>query len=257
MRHRIILAFVLGAASMNCSPRIEKVEMVKLHPNCPEVPATTFEKTDVDMQARSLKFGELVTLGEIAVKSDPQIISGVSQGLRDEQWRTAEICAAKERGELKTPEQIAYARQVAMFVGTNPTAAEMMEFYKQFPFPLAQGVNTKGKDDPQIASIRRAIEEGYAVKKSIEQEYRLHRQQNTFQANEGNLLASWNGRTAEWQRKVISTLAPIDTLLVEQFKDAHISDGLVPPNESPKWVSVNKYLRAKIDFLTKYLDKVQ
>ena len=119
---------------------MQPVKTVKIHPNCPEIPATTFEKVGLDAKAGALQFGQLITVGELTVKTDPQIISGISQSVRDDQITDALICAAKERGELKTDEQIFHAWKVARFFArTNPTPADAIEFYKQNPFPATSG----------------------------------------------------------------------------------------------------------------------
>ncbi|MEO7858881.1 MAG: hypothetical protein ABIU05_00315 [Nitrospirales bacterium] len=137
MLKKVIVGFALMAALTHC---VQPVKTVKIHPNCPEIPATTFEKIGLDAKAGALQFGNLVTIGELTVKSNPQIISGISQSVRDDQITDDLICAAKERGELKTYEQIAHAWKVARFFGrTTPTPAEAMEFYKQNPFPATSG----------------------------------------------------------------------------------------------------------------------
>ncbi len=136
MIKEFIVGCVLVAAFTHC---VQPVKTVKIHQNCPEIPATTFEKVGLDAKAGALQFGKLVTVGELTVKSDPQIISGISQSVRDDQVTDALVCAAKERGELKTDEQIDYAWKVARFFRTNPTPVNAMEFYKQFPFPVTSG----------------------------------------------------------------------------------------------------------------------
>lgn len=137
MLKKVIIGCALVAAFTHC---VQPVKTSKIHPNCPEIPATTFEKVGLDATAGALQFGKLVTVGELTVKTDPQIISGISQSVRDDQITDALICAAKERGELKTYEQIAHAWKVARFFArTNPTPAEAMEFFKQNPFPATSG----------------------------------------------------------------------------------------------------------------------
>ena len=137
MLKKVIIGCALVAAFTHC---VQPVKTAKIHPNCPEIPATTFEKVGLDAKAGALEFGKLVTVGELTIKSDPQIISGISQSVRDDQITDALICAAKERGELKTDEQIAHAWKVARFFArTNPIPAEAMEFYKQNPFPVPLG----------------------------------------------------------------------------------------------------------------------
>lgn len=146
MLKKVIIGCALVAAFTHC---VQPVKTSKIHPNCPEIPATTFEKVGLDATAGALQFGKLVTVGELTVKTDPQIISGISQSVRDDQITDALICAAKERGELKTDEQIAHAWKVARFFArTNPTPAEAMEFFKQNPFPA-----TSGKQQSQTSQI--------------------------------------------------------------------------------------------------------
>lgn len=131
MRYGLII-FAIVIASTGCAYEAQKVI---IHPNCPEIPATTFKSAGLDAKAGSLKFGELVTIGEVSLKSDPKILSGISQSVRDDQVTDALICAAKERGELKTEEQVAHAWKVARFHRVNPTASEALEFHRQNPFP--------------------------------------------------------------------------------------------------------------------------
>ena len=149
MLKKFILCCVLLVTFTHC---VQPVKTVKIHPNCPEIPATTFEKVGLDAKAGALQFGKLVTVGELTVKSDPQIISGISQSVRDDQITDALICAARERGELKTDEQIDYAWKVARYFRTNPTPADAMEFYKQFPFPVDSGKHlSQASQSPSIS----------------------------------------------------------------------------------------------------------
>src|SRR5437868_11254984 len=112
MRKQFIIGVVLVASLTHC---VQAVKTVKIHPNCPEIPATTFEKVGLDAKAGALQFGKLVTVGDFTVKADPQIISGISQSVRDDQVTDALVCAARERDELKTGEQIDHAWKVARF----------------------------------------------------------------------------------------------------------------------------------------------
>ncbi|MBX3326724.1 MAG: hypothetical protein U0223_03330 [Nitrospira sp.] len=134
--------------------------MVKITPNCPEIPATTFKAVGLDARAGSLKFGQLVTVGEISIKSDPQIISGISQSVRDDQTTDALICAARDRGELKSEEQIAHAWKVARFYNrTNPTAEDAIKFHKENPFPATPQPRSE-TDLKEMQTIREALSGG-------------------------------------------------------------------------------------------------
>ena len=152
MQKQIIIACVLLASLTNCV----QSKNVKIHPNCPEIPATTFEKVGLDAKAGALQFGKLVTVGEFSVKSDPQIISGISQSVRDDQITGALICAARERGELKTEEQIDHAWSVARFYRLNPTPADAMKFHKEFPFPATPGRSQSSSPPRQITEDQKA-----------------------------------------------------------------------------------------------------
>jgi hypothetical protein len=90
---KAITCCALVAAFTHC---VQPVKTSKIHPNCPEIPATTFEKVGLDATAGGLQFGKLITVGELTVKTDPQIISVISQSVRDDQITDALICAAKE-----------------------------------------------------------------------------------------------------------------------------------------------------------------
>jgi hypothetical protein len=136
MQQHLIFCCAFLLSLTNC---VQSVTNAKIHPNCPEIPATTFEKIGLDAKAGALQFGQLVTVGEFSAKSDPAIISGISQSVRDDQITDALVCAARERGELKSEEQIAHAWKVARFYRLNPTPADAMEFHKQNPFPTAPG----------------------------------------------------------------------------------------------------------------------
>lgn len=151
----IVLLFITAFAS--CT---HEVTTVKIHPNCPEIPATTFKAAGLDARAGSLKFGEVVTIGEISIKSDPQIISGISQSVRDDQTTDALICAAKERGELKSLEQIAHAWKVARFYNkTNPTPDQSIQFHRENPFPVIPR-STSEADLKEIQAISDSISGG-------------------------------------------------------------------------------------------------
>src|SRR5262245_34345117 len=73
---QLIVGCVLSAGLTSC---VQEVKTVRIHPNCPEIPATTFSAVGLDAKAGALQFGKLVTVGEFTVKSDPKIISGISQ----------------------------------------------------------------------------------------------------------------------------------------------------------------------------------
>jgi len=159
MIKKFLVGCVLVTALTHC---VQPVKTVKIHPNCPEIPATTFEKVGLDAKAGALQFGKLVTVGELTVRSDPQIISGISQSVRDDQITDALICAARERGELKTDEQIAHAWKVARFYRTNPTPDKAMEFYKQNPFPVTPGSpdisqHSEGPNSPNIIGDKNSV----------------------------------------------------------------------------------------------------
>lgn len=108
---------------------------VAIDPNCPEIPATTFAAVGMDAKAGALQFGKFVTVGELALKASPQLLSRISQSVRDDQITDALICAARNRGELKTQEQIAHAWTVARFYRTNSTPDLAIQFHKENPFP--------------------------------------------------------------------------------------------------------------------------
>lgn len=134
MRHGLLTILVLAISLTGCA---HEVQMVMIHPNCPEIPATTFKTAGLDAKAGSVKFGQMVT-AETSIKLDPQIISGISQSVRDDQTTDALICASRERGELKTEEQVDHAWKKARFHRTDRTADEVIRFYKENPFPTTQ-----------------------------------------------------------------------------------------------------------------------
>lgn len=251
MRQRWII-FILVVFLAGC---VLEAQMVKIHPNCPEIPATTFKAAGLDAKSGALNFGQVVTVGETSIKADPKIISGISQGVRDDQITDALICAAKERGELSSGEQVNYAWSVARFYNrTNPTADQAIRFHKENPFPATPRSERKG-NNPQIASIRKLIGEGYALKDDIEREYRFHHQQPNYSENEESLLKGWNSKADAWKKTVLSTLQGIDPILVGRFNNVQ-SSPFVLLGESIKWNALNNYLNARIDFLNQYLDKV-
>lgn len=252
MLRLIITGCVLLASLTNC---VQAVKTVKIHPNCPEIPATTFEKVGLDAKAGALQFGKLVTVGEFSVKTDPQIISGISQSVRDDQVTDALVCAARERGELKTSEQIDHAWKVARFYRLNPTADKAIEFHKQNPFPVSSGKHLSDADSQQIAMIRQVVMEGYALKKDIEREYRSQRQQKTFEANEGTLIKDWEKQFGDWKVKARNALHSIDPLLVERFNTVRAGIGSTP-NENSHWDVLDRNFNAKIDFLNRRLDAI-
>jgi hypothetical protein len=238
--HHVLLILVFAVTFAGCA---HEVQMVRIHPKCPEIPATTFKAAGLDATAGSVKFGQLVTLGEISIKSDPQIISGVSQGVRDDQQTRALICDSKERGELKTEEQVAYAWKVARFHRANPNSDEVIRFYRENPFPGTTSSQRKETDTEHAVLIRKLIEEGYALQADIEREYQLHHRQPDYSSNEENLVQGWNGMIHAWINKTVSTLQGIDPILVGRFNNAQISDNMLV-GESVKWNSLNNYLNA-------------
>jgi hypothetical protein len=252
MRHALMI-LVLAVAASGCT---HEVQMVKLHPNCPEIPATTFKAAGLDATAGSLKFGQLVTLGEISIKSDPQILSGISQGVRDDQQSAALICDSKERGELKTNEQVAYAWKAARFHRTNPTADEAIRFYRENPFPHTTTSQLKVADARHAGSIRKLIEEGYALKADTEQEYKFHHRQPDYSGKGATLIISWTSKIQVWKSKSISILQSIDPILVSRFDNVQNQPYIII-GESMRWNALNNYISARIEFLNQCLDKIQ
>ena len=155
MRHGLItLAFAINLTS--CA---HEVQMVKIHPDCPEIPATTFKAAGLDAKAGSLKFGELLTIGEISLQSDPIIISGISQSVRDDQTTDALICASKMRGELKTEDQVDHAWKKARFHREKRTADEVIRFYKENPFPKTPRIDSE-MGSKEMQALRDSITGG-------------------------------------------------------------------------------------------------
>lgn len=155
MIKQVFVGCVLVVGLTNC---MQEVKTGKIHANCPEIPATTFAAVGLDAKAGALKFGELVSVGEFRTKTTPELLSAISQSVRDDQITDALICAAKERGELKNDEQIAHAWKVARFYRTGPTPPEAMEFHKQNPFPATLGKSLKPAPDAgAVAPLNWAI----------------------------------------------------------------------------------------------------
>ena len=252
MRHALMI-FVLVVVTSGCA---HEVQMVKLHRNCPEIPASTFKAAGLDATAGSLKFGQLVTLGEISIKSDPQILSGISQGVRDDQQSGALICDSRERGELKTDEQVAYAWKAARFHRTNPTADEAIRFYRENPFPSLKTSQRKDPNAIHAGLIRKLIEEGYALQADIEQEYRFTHKEPDYPTKEAGLLITWTSKIQAWKNKAVSILQSSDPILVGRFNNIENSPYMTV-GESTRWNALNNYLRARIEFLNQCLDKLQ
>jgi hypothetical protein len=250
MRYGLIV-LIFAVAFAGC---VHEVQMVKIHPDCPEIPATTFKAVGLDAKAGSEIFGKIVT-GETSFKLDPKIISGINQSVRDDQTTDALICASRERGELKTPEQVDHAWKKARFHRTNPTAEEALQFYRENPFPSMTLSQRKETDTQHAAAIRKLIEQGYALQADIEREYRLHHRQPDYSSKEENLVQGWNGMIHAWIHKTVSTLQGIDPILVGRFNNAQIAHNILV-GESVKWNSLNNYLNARIEFLNQYLDKI-
>jgi len=246
-----LFIFVLVVTFSGCAHEVYKV---RIHPNCPEIPATTFKAAGLDAAVGSELFGKLVT-GETSFKLDPKIISGINQSVRDDQTTDALICASRERGELKTPEQVDHAWKKARFHRTNPTAPEAIQFYRENPFPSTTTNQRKKTDTQHAALIRKLIEEGYTLQADIEREYRLHHRQPDYSSKEENLARGWNGMVLAWVNKTVSTLQGIDPILVGRFNNARSSPTMLI-GESIKWNSLNNYLNSRIDFLNQYLDKI-
>lgn len=177
MSYKLFVGLVLLVSFVGC---VNSLRLVKIHPNCPPIPETTFEKAGLDVTAGALQFGKLVTVGEVSVKTDPQIISGISQSSRDDQTTDALICASRERGELKTPEQIDHAWKVARFYKRNPSAAEAIEFHKHNPFPItptaSQTRKSPLKEGISADTVRKHFfqfhEEGVALVRELDKDTR-------------------------------------------------------------------------------------
>ncbi|MDL1888126.1 hypothetical protein FBQ96_00840 [Nitrospirales bacterium NOB] len=227
----------------------------EIHPDCPRVPSTAFGKVGLDAKAGAAKFGQLVTLGDMQINADPNLISAMSQTVRDDQITDALICAARKRNELTTPEQIDHAWKVARFYRMNPSPADAISFHAQNPFPSTRKIVQQSVSNDTRNSLRKLIADGYALKEGIEREYYMHRREKTFEANQDRLIGEWNQRAGIWHDEATRNLQMIDPIARARFSNYQ---GLpyFRIGENVKWSNLNNWLNHKLDFLNQYVDKL-
>jgi hypothetical protein len=253
---RVVGILLLCVSLSGCLRGVRNTE--EIHPDCPRIPTAVFEKVGLDATVGALKFGELVTLGNVTTKTDLALLSAISQSARDDQVTGALICAATKRGELTTPEQIAHAWDVARFYRTTPppTPEQVIEFHKQFPFPSNSTTRRRASASQNKSAVHRLIGEGYALKEAIEGEYRFHRKQNTFAANMDTLIRGWKQRAEVWVGTVEVTLNEIDPIVRARFKNYRSSSG-GPFGENVEWGDLDSALNGKLNFLNQLMDRLE
>lgn len=100
---------------------------------CPQPPADVFTQVGVDATFAQSTYGKVV-VGTIDVKTQPQVVTLLSQAVTDTRVKDYLRCLAIRRDKF-TPEQAAYLEQLNSFVATKPTAEQFIQWQREHPFP--------------------------------------------------------------------------------------------------------------------------
>lgn len=100
---------------------------------CVPPPPDVFRAAGIDIQFAQSTFGKLV-VGDINIKTNPQVIALASQAVIDDRIRSYLRCLAIRRDEY-THEQAAYLEALSLFMQTKPNADQFLRWQKENPFP--------------------------------------------------------------------------------------------------------------------------
>jgi len=110
---------------------------------CGEPPPKLFSKTDLDISFSNSTFGRVVQ-GDASLKITPDVISVVSQSAADQEARNYLRCLAIYRDGF-TRAQAEYIDAFNVFIVTNPSPRELLQWRRENPFPD----NPKAVDFPE------------------------------------------------------------------------------------------------------------
>jgi len=144
---------------------------------CPKPPPEVFTKVGLDASVGSSTFGKVVT-GNVGLKITPDVVDLMSKEARNEAMISWLVCREEKNGLIKTPEQNAYAHNVARFYTTDPTPEQAIEWHKNNPYPSGATIIIKGKavgknGEPLIGASVSIIGTSLGATTDIEGNYKI------------------------------------------------------------------------------------
>jgi hypothetical protein len=211
----------------------------------------TTEKPELELAGATLKE---FSLGKLDVKVTPQFQRITSEAAMNEDSKIKVACKAIEMAGVEgKPEMVAYFIQLQSFLSTNQTLDDRIKWAQAFPIPSAP----KPKETSQNkAAVRQLVEDGYALKASIEGDYFSHRKQNTFAANQADLLKAWRARVFAWEDSVAATLQQIEPIVRAQFQNYRGGSGPPRWGENALWAELDGELNGKLNFLIQVMNRL-
>ncbi|MBC6948534.1 hypothetical protein DWB58_11440 [candidate division KSB1 bacterium] len=128
----LIAIIFLILIMQGCSPRVKSGKTDQF--GCQEPPPDVFTSVGVDI--KFVQNLSKLASGELNVKTNPQVISFASKAATDDRIRSYLRCLAIRRDKY-TPEQAAYLERMYLFIGTQPTADQFIQWQKGNPFPAS------------------------------------------------------------------------------------------------------------------------
>jgi hypothetical protein len=117
-----------------CGPHVVKNDPITSEDyGCKPPPRDVFTQTGVDIQFAQSTFGKVIT-GDVSVKTDPKVISLVSQAASDDRLRSYLRCLAINRDKYSQA-QAAYLEMAYAFAQSKPTADQWLEWRKDKSVP--------------------------------------------------------------------------------------------------------------------------
>jgi hypothetical protein len=104
-------------------------------------------------------------------------------------------------------------------------------------------------------SLSKVVLEGYTLKADIEREYRLHRREETFEANSKGLTKTWSLKVTSWAGKAEDILQKIDPVAKGEFRAYH-GLPLSRAGGDEKWGNIDYWLNGKLDFLSRFSERI-
>jgi hypothetical protein len=120
-------------------------------PGCQEPPPDVFAKTGIDAEFAQSTFGKVI-VGTVKVKTQPEVVSLLSQAVSDSRVRDYLRCLAINRDHY-TIQQAAHVDAVNAFLATKPSSGEFGRWQELHPFPSSTPpVPASASDLPELPS---------------------------------------------------------------------------------------------------------
>ena len=208
----------------------------------------TTEKRDLEIAGATLKE---FSLGKLDVQVTPQFQRIASEAAMNDVTKMQLACEPiKMAGVEGNAPMVEYFIRLQSFLSANPTPEQRIEFAKAMPIPITP----KPKETSQNkAAVRQLVEDGYALKASIDREYFSHRKQNEFAEHQADLLKTWRAWVAAWEDSVVAALQQIDPIVRAQFQNYR---GSSAPRwgENMNWSELDGALNGKLNFLIQVMN---